>query len=75
MDERESEAYQEVLRRIRYAEETGTTELDLNVQSRGGLTFLPPEVGGLICVKRITLFGWLELSDLGPLSTLKGCSR
>ena len=63
----EEEAYEEALRRIRKAEETGAVELDL-----GGLDTLnrlPPELERLTSLQSLYLMGG-QLSDLSPRSAV-----
>jgi hypothetical protein len=63
----EEEAYEEALRRIRKAEETGAVELDL-----GGLDTLnrlPPELERLTSLQSLYLMGG-QLSDLSPAQRL-----
>jgi internalin A len=57
------EAYQEALRRIREAEESGALELDLSRLSN--LTLVPPELSRLTNVQTLR---FNELSDLSPLA-------
>ena len=62
------EAYEEALRRIRKAEETGAVELDLSGLE---LNRLPPELERLTSLQRINL-AWCDLSgDLSPLAGIK----
>jgi Leucine-rich repeat (LRR) protein len=61
------EAYQEALRRIREAEDSGKLELDL----RGlALTRLPPELERLASLQSLNLTKCRQLSDLTPLASL-----
>jgi internalin A len=76
------EAYQEALRRIRKAEETGAVELDLSGVKEGEtgaeeptgletLTRLPPELAGLTSLQTLNLTGCEQLSgNLSPLASL-----
>src|ERR1700686_666720 len=63
------EAYEEALRRIREAEETGALELDLSGLS--ALNRLPRELTNLPSLQSLNLFFCEELSgDLSPLAGL-----
>ena len=73
------EAYEEALRRIREAEETGALELDLSgwnqtAQEYSGLETLnrlPPELERLTSLQSLNLAGCQQLSgDLSPLASL-----
>jgi hypothetical protein len=74
------EAYEEALRRIRVAEETGALELDLRgwwneteqEESTGleALTRLPPELKRLTSLQSLNLSWCRQLSDLSPLASL-----
>jgi hypothetical protein len=71
------EAYEEALRRIREAEETGAVELDLSGYNDGNyteletLTRLPPELTRLTWLQSLNLFYCQKLSgDLSPLAGL-----
>ena len=73
----EEKAYEEALRRIREAEETGALELDLRgwKQRRytelATLIRLPPELAGLTSLQSLDLSHCLQLcGDLSPLSGL-----
>jgi Leucine-rich repeat (LRR) protein len=72
------EAYEEALRRIREAEETGAPELDLSGWSQTTqentdletLNRLPPELERLTSLQSFDLSGCAQLSDLSPLAGL-----
>ena len=55
-------AYQEALQRIEDARQSGATELDL---THRGLTTLPPEIGQLTALQRLTVHG-NQLTALPP---------
>jgi hypothetical protein len=57
------EAYEEALRRIRDAEETGAVELDL---SGLALNRLPPELASLASLQSLDLSGCRQLSATFP---------
>jgi internalin A len=59
--------YREALKRIREAEETGATDLDL---SRLSLTALPAGLASLTSLKSLNLVGCRKVRDLTPLSSL-----
>jgi hypothetical protein len=63
----EEEAYEEALRRIRKAEETGAVELDLG--GLDSLNRLPPELERLTSLQSLYLM-WGQLSDLSPAQRL-----
>jgi internalin A len=76
------EAYQEALRRIREAEETGALELDLRGLKM--LDRLPPELANLTSLQSLDLHLCMQLSgDLSPLAgfpslqslNLRGCKQ
>jgi internalin A len=75
------EAYEEALRRIREAEETGAIELDLSGLKEGKtgaleytgletLTRLPPELERLTALQSLNLAGCRQLTDLSQLASL-----
>src|SRR5208337_4158868 len=71
----EEEAYEEALRHIRHAEETGALELDLSGWEGEELglvilTRLPPELADLTSLQSLNLSRWYQLSDLSPLAHL-----
>jgi hypothetical protein len=78
----EEKAYEEALRRIREAEETGAVELDLSGVKEGEtgaeeptgletLTRLPPELAGLTSLQTLNLTGCEQLSgNLSQLASL-----
>ena len=62
------EAYEEALRRIREAEETGAVELDLSISE---LNRIPLELKRLISLQLLNFFYCFRLSgDLSPLASL-----
>ena len=63
----EEEAYEEALRRIREAEETGALELDLWPSD---LTRLPPELKRLTSLQSLKLGSCEPLDDISPLAGL-----
>jgi hypothetical protein len=67
----EEEAYEEALRRIRFAEETGALELDL---SQLALNRLPAELESLTPLQELNLEG-CELSDISLLAGLLRSNR
>jgi len=71
MDERETEVYRELLARIREAEETRASSLDLGVYSAASLANVPAELGRLTSLRSLSLRGWAGLSYLAPLASLK----
>jgi hypothetical protein len=68
------EAYQEALRRIHEAEETGAVKLNLSglfQSTLETLTRLPPELERLTSLQSLNLFGCQQLNgDLSPLAAL-----
>jgi hypothetical protein len=75
------EAYEEALRRIRVAEETGAVELDLSGLKEGKyteprrLTRLPPELERLTSLHTLNLSWCEQLSgDMSPLARLSSAA-
>jgi internalin A len=62
------EAYEEALRRIRQAKDTGAIELDLSGLET--LNQLPPELERLTLLRSLDLSRCFKLSDLAPLANL-----
>src|SRR5271165_4884455 len=62
------EAYEEALRRIREAEDTGAVRLDLSRLET--LNRLPPELAGLTSLESLKLSDCWQLRDFSPLARL-----